>query len=188
MCREVGGETGIRTLGGVAPTTVFETAPFDRSGISPLAGTHRGSRSETQVDSTDRVSGWRGQERRLPVLRQPSDGDPALSPLPSLDGLGATAGGLRARPSRRRAGGRRRLSRRRPGAAGNGSVEAGPVRPVSCRPGTCTDLPARRRPGRRRCRPARCCRPIGRPARPGRCRWHRPFRCSSPPVIRPGRH
>lgn len=35
-----GGETGIRTLGGVTPTTVFETAPFDRSGISPLAGSH----------------------------------------------------------------------------------------------------------------------------------------------------
>ena len=33
-----GGETGIRTLGGVTPTTVFETAPFDRSGISPLSG------------------------------------------------------------------------------------------------------------------------------------------------------
>ncbi len=33
-----GGETGIRTLGGVTPTTVFETAPFDRSGISPRWG------------------------------------------------------------------------------------------------------------------------------------------------------
>ena len=31
----IGGETGIRTLGGVTPTTVFETAPFDHSGISP---------------------------------------------------------------------------------------------------------------------------------------------------------
>jgi hypothetical protein len=31
-----GGEAGIRTLGGVAPTTVFETAPFNRSGTSPL--------------------------------------------------------------------------------------------------------------------------------------------------------
>ncbi len=37
-----GGETGIRTLGGVSPTTVFETAPFDHSGTSP------------------RLSGWRG--------------------------------------------------------------------------------------------------------------------------------
>jgi hypothetical protein len=33
----VGGETGIRTLGGLAPTTVFETAPFDHSGTSPRA-------------------------------------------------------------------------------------------------------------------------------------------------------
>ena len=31
----IGGETGIRTLGGLAPTTVFETAPFDHSGTSP---------------------------------------------------------------------------------------------------------------------------------------------------------
>ena len=30
-----GGEAGIRTLGGVTPTTVFETVPFDRSGTSP---------------------------------------------------------------------------------------------------------------------------------------------------------
>jgi hypothetical protein len=30
-----GGERGIRTLGTVARTTVFETVPFDRSGISP---------------------------------------------------------------------------------------------------------------------------------------------------------
>jgi hypothetical protein len=29
------GERGIRTLGTVARTTVFETVPFDRSGISP---------------------------------------------------------------------------------------------------------------------------------------------------------
>lgn len=29
------GERGIRTLGTVARTTVFETAPFGRSGISP---------------------------------------------------------------------------------------------------------------------------------------------------------
>ncbi len=33
-----GGETGIRTLGGVTPTTVFETAPFDHSGTSPVIG------------------------------------------------------------------------------------------------------------------------------------------------------
>ena len=32
-----GGEGGIRTLGTLARTTVFETAPFDHSGISPRA-------------------------------------------------------------------------------------------------------------------------------------------------------
>jgi hypothetical protein len=30
-----GGKRGIRTLGTVARTTVFETVPFDRSGIFP---------------------------------------------------------------------------------------------------------------------------------------------------------
>ncbi len=30
-----GGEAGIRTLGTVTSTTVFETAPFDHSGTSP---------------------------------------------------------------------------------------------------------------------------------------------------------
>ncbi len=33
----LGGETGIRTLGTVARTVVFETTPFDHSGISPLS-------------------------------------------------------------------------------------------------------------------------------------------------------
>jgi hypothetical protein len=32
---EIGGEGGIRTLEGIAPLTVFETAPFDHSGTSP---------------------------------------------------------------------------------------------------------------------------------------------------------
>ena len=31
-----GGEGGIRTHGGSRPTTVFETAPFGRSGTSPV--------------------------------------------------------------------------------------------------------------------------------------------------------
>ena len=33
--KPIGGETGIRTLGAREGTTVFETAPFDRSGTSP---------------------------------------------------------------------------------------------------------------------------------------------------------
>lgn len=33
--RENGGEGGIRTLGTITRTTVFETAPFDHSGTSP---------------------------------------------------------------------------------------------------------------------------------------------------------
>ena len=35
---KAGGETGIRTLGTIACTTVFETVPFDHSGISPWGG------------------------------------------------------------------------------------------------------------------------------------------------------
>ena len=42
-----GGETGIRTLGRLAPTTVFETAPFDHSGTSP-----RGQGASTAVRGT----------------------------------------------------------------------------------------------------------------------------------------
>ena len=49
---EYGGETGIRTLGGLAPTTVFETAPFDHSGTSP-----RGSVREPFNESRGGVQG-----------------------------------------------------------------------------------------------------------------------------------
>lgn len=35
LYHNIGGEAGIRTLGGVAPSLVFETSPFDRSGTSP---------------------------------------------------------------------------------------------------------------------------------------------------------
>jgi hypothetical protein len=35
LLADIGGETGIRTLGRLSPSTVFETAPFDHSGTSP---------------------------------------------------------------------------------------------------------------------------------------------------------
>ena len=50
-----GGETGIRTLGGLAPTTVFETAPFDHSGTSPRDFVQEGfseGRAEAQVETS----------------------------------------------------------------------------------------------------------------------------------------
>ena len=50
-----GGETGIRTLGGVTPTTVFETAPFDRSGISPLARSHMQAAGPAQEEMRSRM-------------------------------------------------------------------------------------------------------------------------------------
>jgi hypothetical protein len=34
--KELSGEKGIRTPGALAGTAVFETAPFDHSGISPV--------------------------------------------------------------------------------------------------------------------------------------------------------
>ena len=40
ISRLAGGETGIRTLGTLARTTVFETAPFNRSGTSPRGAEH----------------------------------------------------------------------------------------------------------------------------------------------------
>ena len=43
-----GGETGIRTLGAREGTTVFETAPFDRSGTSPTMA----SLTEIEITST----------------------------------------------------------------------------------------------------------------------------------------
>ena len=53
-----GGETGIRTLGGLAPTTVFETAPFDRSGTSP-----QGWESQLLDKAIRRKALWHGIER-----------------------------------------------------------------------------------------------------------------------------
>jgi hypothetical protein len=38
LCHLSSGERGIRTPGSVTGTTVFKTAAFDRSAISPLAG------------------------------------------------------------------------------------------------------------------------------------------------------
>ena len=37
LCGVAGGERGIRTLGTLARSTVFETAPFNHSGTSPQA-------------------------------------------------------------------------------------------------------------------------------------------------------
>ena len=45
-----GGERGIRTLGTLTRTTVFETAPFDHSGISPHKKTFiYNNLTETQI-------------------------------------------------------------------------------------------------------------------------------------------
>jgi hypothetical protein len=48
-----GGERGIRTLGTLARSTVFETAPFDHSGTSPRLAT-QGSQVARNIDKVRR--------------------------------------------------------------------------------------------------------------------------------------
>src|SRR3954468_20862285 len=45
-----GGEGGIRTHGPVARSTVFETAPFDRSGTSPVDDSSKSSSSRSVAE------------------------------------------------------------------------------------------------------------------------------------------
>ncbi len=49
--KENGGETGIRTLGTLAGTTVFETAPFNHSGTSPRYFEINGSQVARNIDT-----------------------------------------------------------------------------------------------------------------------------------------
>ncbi len=60
--KDDGGETGIRTLGRVSPTTVFETAPFDHSGTSP----QRVLRSDRVLVSRGATGNWRPSRAPLP--------------------------------------------------------------------------------------------------------------------------
>ena len=65
--KKFGGERGIRTLGGLAPTTVFETAPFNHSGTSPrglrLKQPGKPGRQTTSCASSSRFAGQRQQLR-----------------------------------------------------------------------------------------------------------------------------
>lgn len=49
----ISGETGIRTLGTLASTMVFETTPIDHSGISPRGSTPRPSRPQNGGGKTE---------------------------------------------------------------------------------------------------------------------------------------
>src|SRR3954468_13185717 len=51
-----GGEGGIRTHGPVARSTVFETAPFDRSGTSPVVSAFEIDGGESGIRTHGRVS------------------------------------------------------------------------------------------------------------------------------------
>jgi hypothetical protein len=55
------GEKGIRTPGPVTRTTVFETAPFDHSGISPVVQRYK------NIAAANIITFWR---KRLPSLMQ----------------------------------------------------------------------------------------------------------------------
>ncbi len=56
QCRWIGGETGIRTLDTLASITVFETAPFSRSGISPEPQRKEIISENTSIGPTDSMS------------------------------------------------------------------------------------------------------------------------------------
>ena len=66
FARASGGETGIRTLGGVTPTTVFETAPFDHSGISPRSAAPGPCRDPPLVGASRARTGGLASSRRRP--------------------------------------------------------------------------------------------------------------------------
>ena len=51
-----GGETGIRTLGTVARTVVFETTPFDHSGISPRSCRATASQQQRSLIANGRIA------------------------------------------------------------------------------------------------------------------------------------
>ena len=60
--KKTGGEIGIRTLGSIAATTVFETAPFDHSGTSPHSLYCGLERAETSL----KPLGLQAAQRGLP--------------------------------------------------------------------------------------------------------------------------
>ena len=65
-----GGETGIRTLGGLTPTTVFETAPFDHSGSSPQGTVLRDFSEEWTAMQAENTQFQRSPDFPLPVGRK----------------------------------------------------------------------------------------------------------------------
>ena len=73
-----GGETGIRTLGGLAPTTVFETAPFDRSGTSPRGSGGRlmggAKQRKREIEESLLCRGFRVRGPRAPYMGGAKDG------------------------------------------------------------------------------------------------------------------
>ena len=73
--RAAGGERGIRTLGTLARSTVFETAPFDHSGTSP-----RGPALNTSGRTKSRESRW-----QKPARGEPSGTSPR-GPAPNTRG------------------------------------------------------------------------------------------------------
>ena len=74
------GESGIRTHGAASGSTVFETARFDRSRISPSARTAR-ARLRTRMYKQTRIQPRMGRGRRSTVTYQsrPSSTDGARS-------------------------------------------------------------------------------------------------------------
>ena len=90
----IGGEGGIRTPGRVAPTLVFETSPFSRSGTSPLTGAHDAAEDSGPAPLGCKESIAKGRGPRQPrATATPA----ARSASPRLNGAGSMAPAQRRR-------------------------------------------------------------------------------------------
>ena len=96
-----GGETGIRTLGGIAATIDFESIPFGHSGISPraliLTQPESGNQRKSRCRSDDWLLNRQPVANRPPSLATPRLAETASGALSVRSGLlayspGAAAG------------------------------------------------------------------------------------------------
>ena len=99
-CVECGGEGGIRTLGTLARSTVFETAPFDHSGTSPHERSGRAWRppgrmsralARPRIPHAERCRSGRSGRSRKPLSAQAFRGFESL-PLRHLPHMCLGAG------------------------------------------------------------------------------------------------
>ena len=83
----LGGEGGIRTLEGLAPLTVFETAPFNHSGTSPHRPGRRANGGRFGSGAQPKQTGGRLQGAArgnfgAPDAAEPLDSDAQITRFP----------------------------------------------------------------------------------------------------------